>query len=52
MRPGYCNGKAHKPEHLGYAGRRVQVSRKWCGKTLTDPKHDRRAFSATDQQAA
>lgn len=44
MRPGYCNGKAHKPEHLGYGGRRVLVSRKWSGKTLADHKHDRRAW--------
>ncbi|MFC6085796.1 replication initiator [Sphaerisporangium aureirubrum] len=57
MRPGSCRGKAHKPEHLGYAGRRVLVSRKWSGKTLTEHKHDRRAWvlqqlglSATDEQ--
>ncbi|MEW9554577.1 replication initiator [Nonomuraea sp. NPDC050783] len=29
MAPGRCRSKAHKPEHLGYAGRRVLVSRKW-----------------------
>ncbi|MFC4533797.1 replication initiator [Sphaerisporangium dianthi] len=59
MRPGSCRGKAHKPEHLGYAGRRVLVSRKWSGKTLTEHKQDRRAWvleqlglSATDDQAA
>ncbi|MET9251593.1 replication initiator [Nonomuraea sp. NPDC003709] len=28
MAPGRCRSKAHKPEHLGYAGRRVLVSRK------------------------
>jgi hypothetical protein len=27
MIPGRCKGKAHKPEHLGLAGRRVLVSR-------------------------
>jgi hypothetical protein len=58
MRPGGCRGKAHKPEHLGYAGRRVLVSRKWSGKTLAEHKQDRRAWvleqlglSATDDQA-
>lgn len=44
MRPGSCRGKAHRPTHLGYAGRRVLVSRKWTGKTLTDHRADRRAF--------
>lgn len=41
-RPGACRGKAHKPTHLGHAGRRVLVSRKWTGKTLTDHRADRR----------
>jgi hypothetical protein len=36
LRPGHCKGKAHRREHLGYAGRRVLVSRKWSGKTLAD----------------
>jgi hypothetical protein len=31
--PGACKGKAHRREYLGYAGRRVLVSRKWSGKT-------------------
>ena len=44
MRPGCCRGKAHRPEHLGYAGRRVLVSRKWSGKTLGDHRADRRAW--------
>jgi hypothetical protein len=55
MRPGHCRGKAHRREHLGYAGRRVLVSRKWSGKTLADHRADRRAWlletlglSATD----
>ena len=30
--PGCCKGKAHRREYLGYAGRRVLVSRKWSGK--------------------
>ncbi len=40
--PGACKGKAHRPEHLGYAGRRVLVSRKWSGKTLADHRADRK----------
>ncbi|MBB2914809.1 hypothetical protein FHS43_006121 [Streptosporangium becharense] len=42
--PGRCKGKAHKPDHLGYAGRRVLVSRKWSNKTLAEHKRDRRAW--------
>jgi hypothetical protein len=42
LRPGSCKGKAHRREHLGYAGRRVLVSRKWSGKTLADHRADRR----------
>ena len=55
LRPGRCQGKAHRREHLGYAGRRVLVSRKWSGKTLADHRADRKAWlldtlglSATD----
>jgi hypothetical protein len=44
MTPGTCKAKAHRREHLGYGGRRVLVSRKWSGKTLTDHRHERRAF--------
>jgi hypothetical protein len=44
LRPGCCRGKAHRREHLGYAGRRVLVSRKWSGKTLGDHRADRRAW--------
>jgi hypothetical protein len=44
MVPGSCKAKAHRREHLGYGGRRVLVSRKWSGKTLTDHRHERRAF--------
>ena len=42
--PGRCKGKAHRPEHLGYAGRRVLVSRKWSGKTLADHRADSKAW--------
>ncbi len=42
MTAGRCKGKAHRPDHLGHAGRRILVSRKWSGKTLTDHKTDRR----------
>jgi hypothetical protein len=44
LRPGCCKGKAHRREHLGYAGRRVLVSRKWSGKTLADHRADRKAW--------
>jgi hypothetical protein len=44
LRPGHCRGKAHRHEHLGYAGRRVLVSRKWSGKTLADHRTDRRTW--------
>ncbi|MBO0877312.1 MAG: replication initiator protein, partial [Pseudonocardia sp.] len=40
--PGQCKGKAHRREHLGYAGRRVLASRKWSGKTLADHRGDRK----------
>jgi hypothetical protein len=53
--PGACKGKAHRREYLGYAGRRVLVSRKWSGKTLADHRADRKnwlmrtlGLSATD----
>jgi hypothetical protein len=42
--PGACKGKAHRPEHCGYAGRRVLVSRKWSGTTLADHRADRKAW--------
>jgi hypothetical protein len=44
MTPGHCKGKAHKPEHLGIAGRRVLVSRKWSNKTLHDHRAERGVF--------
>ena len=42
--PGACKGKAHRPEHCGYAGRRVLVSRQWSGKSLADHRADRKAW--------
>jgi hypothetical protein len=47
LRPGRCRGKAHRREYLGYAGRRVLVSRKWSGKTLADHRADRKAWLLT-----
>jgi hypothetical protein len=44
QRPGNCRSRAHKPTHLGHAGRRVLTSRRWTGKTLADHRADRRAF--------
>jgi hypothetical protein len=45
--PGACKGKAHRRDHLGYAGRRVLVSRKWSGKTLADHRADRKDWLTT-----
>ena len=42
LAPGRCKGKAHDADHLGCAGRRVLVSRKWSGKTLADHRADRK----------
>ena len=42
LTPGACKGKAHRRENLGYAGRRVLVSRKWSGKALADHRADRK----------
>ena len=44
--PGRCRGKAHRRETSGFGGRRVLVSRKWSGKTLTDHRRDRRDWAA------
>ncbi|WP_307724112.1 replication initiator [Pseudonocardia asaccharolytica] len=44
MTSGRCKGKAHRPEHLGIAGRRVLVSRKWSNKSLTDHRAERAEF--------
>jgi hypothetical protein len=42
LAPGHCKGKAHKPTHLGYSGRRCLVSRKWSGRNLTEHRDQRR----------
>jgi hypothetical protein len=42
--PGRCKSKAHQAEHLGIAGRRVLVSRKWSNKTLDDHRAERGDF--------
>ena len=44
MTPGRCKGKAHRAEHLGIAGRRVLVSRKWSNKNLDDHRAERGEF--------
>jgi hypothetical protein len=52
MTPGRCKGKAHRPEHLGIAGRRVLVSRKWSNKSLADHRAERGEFVRQLLQAA
>lgn len=42
--PGNCRGKVHQRTTLGFTGRRVLISRKWSGKTLTDHRDDNRAW--------
>ena len=44
LTPGRCKGKAHRLEHLGIAGRRVLVSRKWSNKNLNDHRAERGEF--------
>jgi len=44
LAPGQCKGKAHRAEHVGYAGRRVLTSHKWSGKTLDDHRAERKAW--------
>lgn len=44
LRAGACENKAHDRAYLGYGGRRVLVSRKWTGKTLTEHRADRAAI--------
>ncbi|WP_203433028.1 replication initiator [Jiangella asiatica] len=43
LEPGRCTSKAHDRDHLGLGGRRVLVSRRWTGKTLTEHRADRAA---------
>jgi hypothetical protein len=44
LRPGRCRGKVHQRATLGIGGRRILISRDWSGKTLSDHKHDVRAW--------
>lgn len=41
LEAGACPKAAHKPDNVGYGGRRVLVSRQWTGKTLDQHKADR-----------
>lgn len=50
--PGHCASKAHDRDHLGVGGRRVLVSRRWSGKTLTEHKADRAAVVRAALEAA
>ena len=43
LSPGMCPSKAHDRENLGLGGRRVQVSRAWSGRTLSQHLADRAA---------
>jgi hypothetical protein len=52
MPPARCKGKAHQFEHLGIAGRRVLVSRKWSNKDLDDHRAERGEFVRQLLQAA
>ena len=52
LTPGHCASKAHDRDHLGLGGRRVLVSRKWSGKTLTQHRADRAAVVRQVLQAA
>jgi hypothetical protein len=49
---GRCKGKAHRLQHLGLAGRRVLVSRKWSNKSLDDHRAERGEFVRQLLQAA
>ncbi|MEU4227284.1 replication initiator [Nonomuraea sp. NPDC026600] len=42
--PGKCTRRAHRPERMGYGGRRALVSRNWSGRRLTDYAAERRAW--------
>lgn len=52
LAPGHCPSKAHDRDHLGVGGRRVLVSRRWSGKTLTEHKADRAAVVRAALEAA
>jgi len=44
LRPGQCRSRVHQRATLGLGGRRILISREWSGKTLTDHRHDARAW--------
>lgn len=50
--PGQCSSPAHDRENLGIGGRRIQVSRGWSGKTLSDHRADRAAVVRQVLEAA
>ncbi len=50
--PGHCSSPAHDRENLGLGGRRVLVSRRWSGKTLTEHRADCRAVVSQVLEAA
>jgi len=50
--PGMCASPAHDRENLGLGGRRVPVSRRWSGKTLTEHPAGRREVVAQVLAAA
>jgi hypothetical protein len=52
MVPGRCPSKAHERENLGLGGRRVLVSRRWSGKTLSEHRADRAAVVRAALQEA
>ena len=52
LAPGRCPSPAHDRENLGLGGRRVQVSRGWSGKTLSDHRADRAAVVRQVLEAA
>ncbi len=52
LKPGRCRSKAHDRDHLGLGGRRVLVSRRWTGKTLTQHRADRSDIVRAALQAA
>ena len=52
MVAGRCPSRAHDREHLGLGGRRVLVSRRWTGKTLTQHRADRAAVVREALEAA
>ncbi|MGH3659012.1 MAG: replication initiator, partial [Micromonosporaceae bacterium] len=44
LKPGQCRSRVHQHATLGLGGRRILISREWSGKTLTDHRHDARAW--------